>query len=53
MAQRAVFVDRDGTLMVDTHYINDPAKVQLLTSAPHALTLAQQAGLPIVVVTNQ
>ncbi len=53
MTQHAVFVDRDGTLMVDTHYINDPAKVQLLPSAPHALELAQQAGLPIVVVTNQ
>lgn len=53
MTRRAVFVDRDGTLMVDTHYINDPAKVQLIADAPRALQMARDAGLPIVVVTNQ
>lgn len=53
MTRNAVFVDRDGTLMVDTHYINDPAKVQLIADAPGALQMARTAGLPIVVVTNQ
>lgn len=53
MTRRAVFVDRDGTLMVDTHYINDPGKVQLIADAPRALQLARDAGLSIVVVTNQ
>ena len=49
----ACFVDRDGTLMVDTHYPNDPSQVRLLPGAAAALARVAARRLPIVVVTNQ
>lgn len=49
----ACFVDRDGTIMVDTHYPSQPAAVRLLDGVPAALRRVRDAGLPIVVVTNQ
>lgn len=49
----ACFVDRDGTIMVDTHYPSQPAAVRLLDGVTAALRRVHAAGLPIVVVTNQ
>jgi D-glycero-D-manno-heptose 1,7-bisphosphate phosphatase len=49
----AVFLDRDGTIIRDTHYINDPAKVELLPEVPAALHRLKGAGFRIVVITNQ
>ncbi|MEZ4400167.1 MAG: HAD-IIIA family hydrolase [Kofleriaceae bacterium] len=50
--RRAVFLDRDGTLVVDVGYPRDPAAVELLPGAAAAL-----AGLPadvaLVIITNQ
>ena len=49
----AVFLDRDGTLIEDRHYLRDPAGVQLLPGAAAAVRELNAAGLPAVVVTNQ
>jgi histidinol-phosphate phosphatase family protein len=49
----ACFVDRDGTIMVDTHYPNDPSQVRLIPGVAAALRRVVARGLPIVVVTNQ
>jgi len=49
----AVFLDRDGTLIEDRHYLRDPAQVRLLPGAAAAVRRLDQAGRPIVVVTNQ
>ena len=48
-----IFLDRDGTLMADKHYLSDPAGVELLPQAAAGLRLLQQAGCPLVVLTNQ
>jgi histidinol-phosphate phosphatase family protein len=49
----AVFLDRDGTLIEDRHYLRDPAQVQLLQGATEAVRQLNLAGLAAVVVTNQ
>jgi len=49
----ACFVDRDGTLMVDTHYPSDPDRVRLIPGAADALNACNTAGVPVIVVTNQ
>ncbi|HMS04109.1 MAG TPA: HAD family hydrolase [Gemmatimonadaceae bacterium] len=49
----ACFVDRDGTVMVDTHYPSQPGAVRLLPGVPAALRQVREAGVPIVIVTNQ
>jgi len=49
----AVFVDRDGTLVVERGYLSDPEGLELLPGAAEALRRMSAAGLAIVVVSNQ
>jgi formyltetrahydrofolate-dependent phosphoribosylglycinamide formyltransferase len=49
----ALFLDRDGTLVVDMHYPGDPDRVALMPGAAAAVRAANAAGVPVVVVTNQ
>jgi len=49
----AVFLDRDGTLILDPGYQRDPAAVQLLPGAATAVARLNAAGFVVVVVTNQ
>ena len=51
--RRAVFFDRDGTLMVDTHYCADPALVRVFPGVPEALRRIKDAGFAIFIITNQ
>lgn len=54
MSQRkAVFLDRDGTLIVERNYLGDPAGVALLEGVPQALKQLSDAGFLLVMVTNQ
>ena len=50
--KRALFLDRDGTLIVDTGYPNNPDAVQLVPNAAWALRYLQQY-VSLVIVTNQ
>lgn len=49
----AVFLDRDGTINVEVNYLGDPAGFQLLPGVTAAIRRLNQAGLPVIVVTNQ
>lgn len=51
--RRALFADRDGTLIRDAHYLRDPAQVELLPGAAPFLRAFAEAGWALVVVTNQ
>jgi D-glycero-D-manno-heptose 1,7-bisphosphate phosphatase len=49
----ALFLDRDGTVIGDAHYLADPAGVRLLPGAAAAVRRANDRDVPVVVVTNQ
>jgi D-glycero-D-manno-heptose 1,7-bisphosphate phosphatase len=50
---RAVFLDKDGTLIEDVPYNVDPALVALTPGAGPALRRLAEAGFRLVVVSNQ
>jgi D-glycero-D-manno-heptose 1,7-bisphosphate phosphatase len=49
----AVFLDRDGTLIQEAHYLADPDRVRLIAGAAGALERLRAAGYALVLVTNQ
>jgi D-glycero-D-manno-heptose 1,7-bisphosphate phosphatase len=51
--RRAVFLDRDGTLIREADYLSDPEGVELLPGVPEALRALRDAGYALVIVTNQ
>jgi D-glycero-D-manno-heptose 1,7-bisphosphate phosphatase len=50
---RAVFLDRDGTIIEERNYVCSPEDVVIYPSAPAALTRLQNAGFKLFIVTNQ
>ncbi len=50
---KAVFLDRDGTLIVDRNYGSDPDGVELLEGVAEGLRALRAAGYRLVLVTNQ
>jgi len=48
-----VFLDRDGTLVVERGYLSDPAGLELLPGVARALHELKAAGLPLIVISNQ
>jgi len=50
---RAVFLDRDGTIIEEREYLSDPAGVVLYPGVAPALRQLQDAGLLLFIVTNQ
>ena len=53
MTRGAVFLDRDGTLIRDTHYVSAADQVELIPGAALAVQRLNDAGWPVIVVTNQ
>jgi histidinol-phosphate phosphatase family protein len=49
----AFFLDRDGTVMEDAHYIKSPDQVRLIPGAAAAVKRINDARIPVIVVTNQ
>lgn len=49
----AVFLDRDGTVIEDAHYIKSPDQVRLIRGAAEAVRRINDAKIPVIVVTNQ
>jgi D-glycero-D-manno-heptose 1,7-bisphosphate phosphatase len=50
---RAVFLDRDGTLIEEREYLSDPANVAPFAGAAEALLSLQKAAFKLFVVSNQ
>ena len=54
MAKRkALFLDRDGTLIRDAHYLKDPEQVEIIKLAGPSLNKAKNAGFLLFMHTNQ
>src|SRR4051794_35773411 len=51
--RRAVFLDRDGTIIEDVGYLRDPEAVRLLPGAATAIKHLNDHKLLTIVVTNQ
>ena len=51
--RRAVFLDRDGTVMEEVNYCNDPNTVRVFPGTLEVLQRLRQAGWITIVVTNQ
>ncbi len=49
----AVFLDRDGTIIRDAHYLSNPSEVMLIDGAADAIARINAALVPVVVITNQ
>ncbi len=48
-----LFLDRDGVVIEDRHYLADPAEVVLVPGAAAAMARARRAGFALVGVSNQ
>lgn len=53
MELSAVLFDRDGTLIVDRHYLGSPEGVELIPGTGEALALLRTRGVKSFVVSNQ
>ncbi len=53
MHKRAIFLDRDGTIIHTKPYIKDPEQVELIHRAAEGLKLLSRAGYLLIIVTNQ
>jgi D-glycero-D-manno-heptose 1,7-bisphosphate phosphatase len=50
---KAIFFDRDGTLMKDVGYCCNPGDVELLEDVGELLPKLKEAGFMLIIVTNQ
>ncbi|MBE34220.1 MAG: hypothetical protein CMI16_01445 [Opitutaceae bacterium] len=50
---KALFLDRDGTLILDKDYLSDPAGVELISGVTDALKTARDLGYLLFLFTNQ
>ncbi len=53
MSDKAIFLDRDETLIKDPGYISSPDQVELLDGVPEALIKLRDLGYKLIVVSNQ
>jgi D-glycero-D-manno-heptose 1,7-bisphosphate phosphatase len=52
-SSRAVFIDRDGTIMEDCDYCADPRDVRIYPGVSEALQRLKSRGFRLIVITNQ
>lgn len=53
MMNKALFLDRDGTVIEHVHYLKDPNQVRLVERCAEALRRARDAGYLLIVISNQ
>jgi D,D-heptose 1,7-bisphosphate phosphatase len=53
MYTKAVFLDKDGTLVENVPYNADPEKIRLLDSVLEGLRLLHEEGYKLIIVSNQ
>ena len=53
LMNKAVFLDRDGVIIEEEHYLSDPDKIRLVPGASEAIKRLRDAGYLTVMTTNQ
>lgn len=48
-----LFLDRDGVIIEDCHYIKEPNKVKLCKGAKKLIRTAFKKNIPVIIITNQ
>jgi D-glycero-D-manno-heptose 1,7-bisphosphate phosphatase len=51
--EKVVILDRDGTVVVDRHYLSEPDGLELLPGAAEGLRQLYERGYKLIVITNQ
>lgn len=51
--ERAVFIDRDGPILIDKGYMGDPGLAELAPGAAEGIKLLRQAGYKVIIISNQ
>ena len=51
--ERAVFLDRDGTIIEDVGYLDDCSRMKFLPGAVESIRLLNKSGYKVIIVTNQ
>jgi D-glycero-D-manno-heptose 1,7-bisphosphate phosphatase len=49
----ALFLDRDGVIVQDIHYLGHAQDMQMLAGAGEAIARCNKLGIPVIVVSNQ
>lgn len=52
-ANKAVFLDRDGTIIEDVGYLNSPQQIKFIPGSLEAIRLLSEAGYKIIIISNQ
>src|SRR3546814_3457179 len=52
-ARPTLFLDRDGTVVEQVHFLSNPAEVRLVAGAAEAIVRARAAGWRVVLTPNQ
>jgi len=50
---KAVFLDRDGTIVEDIGYLNSPEQIKFIPGSIEAIKILNEAGYKVIVITNQ
>lgn len=53
MRRPALFLDRDGVIVEEVHYLSRPSQLSLIPGSAEAIALLNRNRVPVVVVTNQ
>jgi D-glycero-D-manno-heptose 1,7-bisphosphate phosphatase len=50
---KAVFLDKDGTIVEDVGYMSSPDQIKFIPGSIEAIKMLNEAGYKVVVITNQ
>jgi len=50
---KAIFLDRDNTIIKDVQYLNDPKRIEFLPNSIRAIKMLNKEGYVIIIITNQ
>jgi D-glycero-D-manno-heptose 1,7-bisphosphate phosphatase len=53
MSNKAVFLDRDGTIIIDHGYIKNPEKVNVMPGVSESIEMLADSGFMLFIATNQ
>jgi D,D-heptose 1,7-bisphosphate phosphatase len=53
MSRAGALLDRDGTIIIDRGYVGSVDRVEFIDGSVEAIAALNDAGIPVVVVTNQ